>query len=113
MRLGIFAKTFEGSEPGMVLDAAAIAGFTAVQYNIACSGLPSMPDSMPAGAVAAIRSAAQAAKVEIVALYFLSRLKAVGFEGPLVTHGLAASEAPEVARFLRRTLDEAGIKVCS
>jgi len=31
---------------------------------------------------------------------FVSGLRAAGFEGPLVTHGLAASEAPDVARFL-------------
>jgi sugar phosphate isomerase/epimerase len=43
--------------------------------------------------------------------HFLSRLKGAGFDGPLVTHGLAASEASEVAGFLRRTLGEAGIEV--
>jgi sugar phosphate isomerase/epimerase len=32
---------------------------------------------------------------------FLARLKAVGFDGPLVTHGLAADEAPGVANFLK------------
>ena len=32
---------------------------------------------------------------------FLARLKAAGFDGALVTHGLQAEEAPGVARFLR------------
>lgn len=32
---------------------------------------------------------------------FLARLRAAGFDGPVVTHGLTASEAPGVARFLR------------
>jgi sugar phosphate isomerase/epimerase len=32
---------------------------------------------------------------------FIARLKAVGFGGPLVTHGLSAAEAPGVALFLR------------
>jgi sugar phosphate isomerase/epimerase len=68
MRLGIFARTFEGSEPCIVLAAAVNAGFSAVQYNMACSGLPPMPDVIPAGALAAISSAAEAAKVEILAL---------------------------------------------
>ena len=36
--------------------------------------------------------------------HFLSRLKAAGFDGDLVTHGLTAAEAPDVAAFLRRTL---------
>ncbi|HTV54845.1 MAG TPA: sugar phosphate isomerase/epimerase [Terriglobia bacterium] len=68
MRLGIFAKTFEGSDPGRVLAAAARAGFSAVQYNMACSGLPSMPDAIPSGVTLAIQSAAQAANIEIAAL---------------------------------------------
>jgi sugar phosphate isomerase/epimerase len=68
MRLGIFAKTFEGSDPRSVLSAAARAGYSAVQYNMACSGLPSMPDAIPSGITLAIRSAAQAANIEIAAL---------------------------------------------
>ncbi|TIW72068.1 MAG: sugar phosphate isomerase/epimerase, partial [Mesorhizobium sp.] len=32
---------------------------------------------------------------------FIARLKATGFDGPLVTHGLSAREAPGVARFLK------------
>jgi sugar phosphate isomerase/epimerase len=32
---------------------------------------------------------------------FVARLRATGFDGALVTHGLTAAEAPGVARFLR------------
>lgn len=32
--------------------------------------------------------------------HFLGRLKAVGFTGPVIAHGLSADEAPGVARFL-------------
>ncbi len=46
MRLGIFAKTFPGSDPAAVLGAVKAAGFDAAQYNFACSGLPSMPDEV-------------------------------------------------------------------
>lgn len=35
---------------------------------------------------------------------FLARLRAAGFDGDLVTHGLAAAEAPGVAAFLRGLL---------
>jgi sugar phosphate isomerase/epimerase len=35
---------------------------------------------------------------------FIARLKASGFDGPLVTHGLSAEEAPGVARFLKGLL---------
>lgn len=41
--------------------------------------------------------------------HFVGRLKRAGFDGPLVTHGLDAAEAADVARFLRRTLGEAGL----
>jgi sugar phosphate isomerase/epimerase len=68
MRLGIFAKTFPGEDPKVVLSAAAAARFSVVQYNMACSGLPAMPDRMPAGVVGAIRSAIGETSVEIVAL---------------------------------------------
>ena len=43
MRLGIFAKTFPGSTPSVVLAAAKRAGYESVQYNMACSGLDSLP----------------------------------------------------------------------
>lgn len=43
MRLGIFAKTFPGSHPDVVFKQAREAGYTEVQYNLACSGMPSMP----------------------------------------------------------------------
>ena len=35
---------------------------------------------------------------------FITRLKVTGFDGPLVTHGLSAEEAPQVARFLKGLL---------
>jgi sugar phosphate isomerase/epimerase len=44
MQLGIFAKTFEGRDPLTVLMAVKAAGFSATQYNLACSGLPAMPE---------------------------------------------------------------------
>jgi len=68
MRLGVFAKTFAGREPGAVLAAAAAAGFSAVQYNMACSGLPPMPDAIPEDAAAAVRAAASAHGVAIAAV---------------------------------------------
>jgi sugar phosphate isomerase/epimerase len=68
MRLGIFAKTFAGDAPERVLDAVAAAGFSASQYNMACSGLPSMPDEISVGAASAVAAAAGAAGVEVVAV---------------------------------------------
>lgn len=68
MRLGIFAKTFPGSDPATVLDAVRQAGFETAQYNFACSGLPSMPDVVPAGVASAIAKASVAGGVPLCAV---------------------------------------------
>ncbi len=68
MRLGIFAKTFAGSDPATVLQAAKAAGFAAVQYNMACSGLAAMPDALTPAQTAAIAAAARASDMAIAAV---------------------------------------------
>jgi sugar phosphate isomerase/epimerase len=68
MRLGIFAKTFAGNDPLTVLTAARDAGFAAVQYNMACSGLPAMPDTLPPAILQAIALAAKQTGVAIAAV---------------------------------------------
>lgn len=68
MRPGIFAKTFAGADPAAVLAQVADAGFSAAQYNLACSGLPSMPDEIAAGAGKAVAAAAAQTGVDIAAL---------------------------------------------
>jgi sugar phosphate isomerase/epimerase len=68
MRLGIFAKTFPGAEPAAVLATLRHAGYETTQFNLACAGLPSMPDAVPAETVAAIRAAAQSTGVSLAAL---------------------------------------------
>lgn len=68
MQLGIFAKTFSGSNPGSVLSSVVNAGFHATHYNWACSGLPSMPDDIPAGCAEDVTAAANRLSVKIVGL---------------------------------------------
>jgi sugar phosphate isomerase/epimerase len=68
MKLGIFAKTFDGSDPETVLKAVAAAGFTCAQYNMACSGLPSMPEDISAAQARAVSDAANVAGVDVVAV---------------------------------------------
>lgn len=68
MKLGIFAKTFEGTQPGAVLDAVARAGFVAAQYNMACSGLAAMPDLIEVEQARAVADAARTAAIEIAAV---------------------------------------------
>ena len=68
MQLGIFAKTFDGTSASDVLAALAAAGYSAAQYNMACSGLPSMPDAIPAEAAEAVAVASRACKLSIAAV---------------------------------------------
>jgi sugar phosphate isomerase/epimerase len=68
MRLGIFAKTFAGTDPLTVLQAAKAAGFACVQYNMACSGLAAMPDAISEGVCADIVRASILTGVKISAV---------------------------------------------
>jgi sugar phosphate isomerase/epimerase len=68
MQLGIFAKTFAGSTPDVVLAAARRAGYAAVQYNMACSGLASMPDAIERETAEQVATQALAHRVKVVAV---------------------------------------------
>lgn len=68
MQIGIFAKTFPGADPSTVLGSVRRAGYQVAQYNMACSGLPSMPDAVPAEAAEAVAAAAKDQGVEIAAV---------------------------------------------
>lgn len=68
MEIGTFAKTFDviGARP--VLAAAAQAGYSTVQFNMACLGLPSMPDRIAPEVAAEVGAASRAARVSIAAV---------------------------------------------
>ena len=68
MKLGVFAKSFAGDDPLTVLSASRAAGFEAVQYNLSCSGIGSLPEAIPDDAVQEIRHAARATGVGIAAI---------------------------------------------
>ena len=68
MQLGIFAKVFPGTAPAAVLGAARRAGYRAVQYNMACSGLTSLPAAIPSQTAAAIAEAAAETGIAIAAV---------------------------------------------
>ena len=65
MQVGVFAKTFPGSNPASVLRQVAEAGFDAAHYNMACSGLPSMPDDISGEAARAVAVAGRAAGIPL------------------------------------------------
>jgi sugar phosphate isomerase/epimerase len=68
MRIGIFAKSFAGDDPMTVLRVAAAAGYSAVQYNMACSGIGALPEAISPKVAAAVRAASRATGVEISAV---------------------------------------------
>lgn len=68
MQPGIFAKTFEGTDAATVLGAARAAGYETVQFNMACLGLPPMPDAVPPALAAGVAEASAAAGVTIAAV---------------------------------------------
>jgi sugar phosphate isomerase/epimerase len=57
MQIGIFAKTFVRPTLDATLDAVAAHGLRCVQFNMACAGLPSMPDRIEPGVINEIRQA--------------------------------------------------------
>lgn len=68
MRLGIFAKTFAGQDAATVLGAVREAGYTCTQFNMACVGLPAMPDRVGPDVIATIATAARDTGVALSAL---------------------------------------------
>jgi len=57
MELGIFARTFKRADLNGVLDAICARGIGAVQFNMACAGLPSMPQELGDATCSDIRQA--------------------------------------------------------
>lgn len=68
MRIGIFAKTFSATGALPVLNAVKQAGYQAAQFNMACLGLPSMPETISPAANDEIAKASSVSGVAIVAL---------------------------------------------
>jgi len=68
MNLGIFAKTFAGNTPLAVLSQARSAGYESVQYNMACSGLSSLPLEIGEEIAEAVQAASAETGVEIAAV---------------------------------------------
>ena len=55
MEIGIFAKTFARPSLTATLDAVLATGLHVVQFNMACAGLPSMPNAISPALAASIR----------------------------------------------------------
>ena len=68
MRLGIFAKTFAGDHPAEILRQVRAAGFACAQFNMACAGLPALPDTVADDVAAGVAEASARTGVELVAV---------------------------------------------
>ncbi len=68
MRIGIFAKTFAAQGALPVLRAAGGAGYEAAQFNMACAGLPAMPDDIPRDVADGVAEASRSSGVGIAAV---------------------------------------------
>jgi len=68
MQLGIFAKTFARPQVEEVFDAVKEHHFDCVQFNLACAGLPTLPDEITPSLITRIREAARKRDIEIAAV---------------------------------------------
>jgi len=66
--LGIFAKTFPRPTAEENAEAVIAAGFRVVHYNLACAGLPSMPDEVDLETIRAARCALDKRSIAVVGL---------------------------------------------
>ena len=68
MQVGVFARTFPGHAPADVLAACRAADFAAVQYNMACSGLGSLPEMIPVVAARQVADALAQTSMQMAAI---------------------------------------------
>lgn len=68
MRIGIFAKTFSRPTVEGVFDAVLAADLRTVQFNFACAGLPTLPESVDGEAMHRVLQAAEARGIELAAV---------------------------------------------
>src|SRR6266516_5411643 len=68
MQLGIFARTFLRPTLEETFDAVVEHGLHCVQFNMACAGLPSLPDHIESDVIARIRRKAVSREISIAAV---------------------------------------------
>lgn len=68
MKWGIFAKTFSRPDLASVLDAVVGHGLQELQFNLACCGLPTLPETLPQTLVRQIRQAMDSRGLRLAAL---------------------------------------------
>ena len=98
------AARLEGSK-GFTKDLCARMGIPTAAYRRFSDAAAASDYVREQGAPIVIKADGLAAGKGVVDFsHFVDRLRQAGFDGPLVTHGLSAAEAPEVAAYLRGLL---------
>lgn len=68
IELGIFAKTFSRRSLAEVLEAVKAHGFSTMQFNMTCAGLPAMPEKIPTQLAISIGSTCQSMGITMAAV---------------------------------------------
>lgn len=68
MQIGVFAKTFIRPTLGEMLDAVASHGIDCVQFNLACAGLPSLPERVEPAVCDQIRREMETRRITMAAV---------------------------------------------
>src|SRR5580698_1569883 len=68
MTPGVFARTYAAKYPGELFARIRADGFCAVQFNLSCAGLASLPAEVPTGIGESIAQGAREAGVTLCAL---------------------------------------------
>ena len=68
MQIGVFAKTFSATGAMPVFNAVKQAGYEVAQFNMACLGLPTMPENISPAAIEDVSNASAASGVAIAAI---------------------------------------------
>ncbi|TBL73894.1 sugar phosphate isomerase/epimerase family protein [Paenibacillus thalictri] len=68
MEIGIFSKTFIRPTLGEVLDAVQASGLRHIQFNLACAGLPSMPERLDPATTESIGKQMQKRRLQMTAV---------------------------------------------
>jgi sugar phosphate isomerase/epimerase len=68
VKIGIFAKTFARPSLEATLDAVRAHGLDCVQFNLACAGLPTLPDALDDSVIERIRGALAVRGLEMAAI---------------------------------------------
>jgi sugar phosphate isomerase/epimerase len=68
MEIGIFAKTFPGTDAARVLNAVKGSGFASVQFNMSCAGMAALPQTIERAKAEEIRRASASTGVKLAAV---------------------------------------------